>query len=395
MITSEGSAGPIVIDVGSSTIRAGFAGEARPALVEHCTVGRRGKDVIFPVSYETPINDLEIVPIWKPQDNSSKHPEIMSEESLFHILDSVTRDSRITPQSENVEELNSSNPVLISESSVQNIAYRQKVIQLLFEKLGARAAFVCKRSVLSAFSVGKTNAVVVSVGAAVSSVSCVVGGHASQHFYSTWNMAGNALDHEIMVKLRNQNPSINFLPRSFSSPSKCTKSFHDFAEQFHVSRMKESICRVSENRDIRVNVNSAAYELPDGTLVDCNKVAQSVPELLFSGNTKSIGSMVHEVIEKQRSSDESLAQTLLSSVVVCGGTSAMTGFTERVENDLSKQYQGSAHVKCFYGQSGFDRRHSAWIGGSIVASLGAFSGLWITKREYEENGIGIVGKKCP
>ena len=393
MITTEGSAGPIVVDIGSSTVRAGYAGEARPEVIESSCVGKHGKETLFPLSYETPSKAVEVVPIWKSHNPSTKYPELDHEDSLLEVLRAVTRDYRLSHNEEGILS-GDLGPVLISEPSVQNVAYRQKVIQVLFEKLGARAAFVCKRSVLSAFSVGKTNAVVVSVGSAVTSVSCVVGGHASQHFYSNWDVAGNALDHEIRDRLRNQNPSLNFLPRSFLTATGVTKSFHDHAERFHVSRMKENVCRVSENKEIRVNVNSAAYELPDGTLVDCNKVAQSVPELLFSGKTKSIGSMVHEVIEKQRSSDETLAQSLLGNVVVCGGTTAMSGFSERVQNDLSQLYHGSV-VKCHSGQSGFDKRHSAWIGGSIVASLGAFSNLWITKREYEENGIGIVGKKCP
>lgn len=393
MITTEGSAGPIVLDIGSSTIRAGYAGEAKPQVIEPSCIGKHEKDMLFPLSFETPSKSLNVVPIWKSHSSTAKYPELEHEESLLEVLRAITRDYR---SSQGEAELVSGElgPVLISEPSVQNVAYRQKVIQVLFEKLGARAAFVCKRSVLSAFSVGKTNAVVVSVGSGVTSVSCVVGGHASQHFYSNWEVAGNALDFEIRDRLRSQNPNLNFVPRSFLSTSGITKSFHDHAELFHVSRMKEHVCRVSENKEIRVNVNSAAYELPDGTLVDCNKVAQSVPELLFSGKTRSIGSMVHEVIEKQRSSDETLAQSLLGNVVICGGTTAMSGFSERVQNDLSQMYHGS-FVKCHSGQSGFDKRHSAWIGGSIVASLGAFSNLWITKREYEENGIGIVGKKCP
>jgi actin-related protein len=390
MITAEGARGPLVIDVGSSMIRAGFAGEAKPSLVEHCAVGKRANDNVFPLSFESAASEVDVVPIWKAQDSSAKYPEIVSEDSLFQALKAVARDEHTRYHSEASDITDQLGPVLISEPSVQNTAYRQKVIQLLFEKLGARAAFVCKRSVLSAFSVGKTNAIVVSVGSAVTSVSCVVGGHASQHFYSTWNVAGNALDHEIREKLRAQSPNLNFLPKSFLAAEKCSPSFRAAAENFHVARMKETVCRVAENRDIRVNVNSAAYELPDGTLVDCSKIAQSVPELLFSGKTKSIGSMVHEVVDKQRASDESLAQNLIANVVVCGGTTAMTGFAERVQNDLAK-----LSAKCVYGQSGADRHHSAWIGGSIVASLGAFSNLWITKREYEEHGIGIVGKKCP
>ena len=395
MITSEGSTGPIVVDIGSSTVRAGFAGTARPSLVENCIVGHREKDKIFPVSLEKPICHLDVSPIWKSSDNNSKSHDMVNDEALLDMLRAVVSDSHTGCKSEGGDGSSYGfNPILVSEPSVQNISYRQKVIQLAFEKLGARAAFVCKRSVLSAFSVGKTNAIVVSSGAGVTSVSCVVGGHASQHFYSNWNVAGNALDAEITEKLRAQNPNLNFLPKSFASSKGLTKSFKEHAERFHINRMKEDVCRVAENKDIRVNVNSAAYELPDGTLVDCNKVAQAVPEMLFSHKGKNIGSMVREVIEKQRSSDEGLAQSLLGSVVVCGGTSAMTGFTERIQNDLSQMHQGSV-VKCFSGQSNEDKRHSAWIGGSIVGSLGAFGNLWITKREYEEHGVGIVGKKCP
>jgi actin-related protein len=362
--------------------------------VEHALIGRKEKDISFPLSFERPTSAMEVVPIWKPYGPSSKFPELHNEDSLLSILGSALRDPHTGFRADVEDSSAALSPVLISEPSVQNIAYRQKVIQLLFEKLGAKAAFVCKRSVLSAFSVGKTNAVVVSVGAAVTSVSCVVGGHASQHFYSSSNVAGNALDHEIRERLRAQSASLNFLPRSFQSTPGVTKSYHDHAENFHIARMKESVCRVAENKDLRVNVNSAAYELPDGTLVDCNKVAQAVPELLFSDKRKNLSSMVKDVISKQQSSDQSLAQSLLGSVVICGGTSAMTGFTERVQSDLTQTFAGSA-VKCFSAQTGVDRQHSAWVGGSIVASLGAFGNLWITKREYEENGVGIVGKKCP
>ena len=384
MITTEGSAGPIVIDVGTSNIRAGFAGAAAPSLFEACMVGYQEKDRVFPVSLEKPASKMEVVPLWKSAGPTSKSFELSSDEALLDTLKAAVHDSH-TGVKPNMDESASYglNPILVSEPSVQNIAYRQKVIQLLFEKMGARAAFV-----------GKTNAMVVSCGSGVTSVSCVVGGHASQHFYSNWNAAGSFLDGEFRDRLKAQNANLNFLPKSFQTGSDVTKSFRTAAEHFHVQRMKEDICRVAENKDIRVNLNSAAYELPDGTLVDCNKVAQSVPELLFSGKGTNIGSMVSDVIDKQRSSDESLAQSLLSSVVVCGGTTAMTGFTERVQNDLTQLYQGSV-VKCFSGASGPEKQHSAWIGGSIVASLGAFGNLWITKREYEEHGVGIVGKKCP
>jgi actin-related protein len=33
-----------------------------------------------------------------------------------------------------------------------------------------------------------------------------------------------------------------------------------------------------------------------------------------------------------------------------------------------------------------ERRYGAWIGGSIVGSLGSFQQLWVSKNEYEETG---------
>ena len=42
-----------------------------------------------------------------------------------------------------------------------------------------------------------------------------------------------------------------------------------------------------------------------------------------------------------------------------------------------------------------ERRFGSWIGGSILASLGSFQQMWISKHEYEENGKSQVDRKCP
>ena len=42
-----------------------------------------------------------------------------------------------------------------------------------------------------------------------------------------------------------------------------------------------------------------------------------------------------------------------------------------------------------------ERRYSAWIGGSILASLGTFQQMWMSKAEYQEYGAGGIHKKAP
>ena len=42
-----------------------------------------------------------------------------------------------------------------------------------------------------------------------------------------------------------------------------------------------------------------------------------------------------------------------------------------------------------------ERRFSVWIGGSILASLGSFQQMWMSKAEYQEHGAGLINKKAP
>jgi actin-related protein len=42
-----------------------------------------------------------------------------------------------------------------------------------------------------------------------------------------------------------------------------------------------------------------------------------------------------------------------------------------------------------------ERALCPWLGGSIVASLGSFHEVWITRQEYQEFGPSIVDRKCP
>jgi len=41
-----------------------------------------------------------------------------------------------------------------------------------------------------------------------------------------------------------------------------------------------------------------------------------------------------------------------------------------------------------------ERKYSVWLGGSILASLGTFQTMWITKGEYDESGPNIIHRKC-
>lgn len=40
-----------------------------------------------------------------------------------------------------------------------------------------------------------------------------------------------------------------------------------------------------------------------------------------------------------------------------------------------------------------EKNSSTWLGGSILASLGVFQPVWISKLEYDEYGPSIINRK--
>lgn len=42
-----------------------------------------------------------------------------------------------------------------------------------------------------------------------------------------------------------------------------------------------------------------------------------------------------------------------------------------------------------------ERKHGAWLGGSILGSLGSFHELYVSKAEWEEQGASALERKCP
>ncbi len=63
------------------------------------------------------------------------------------------------------------------------------------------------------------------------------------------------------------------------------------------------------------------------------------------------------------------------------------GIADRMQKELTKLLPGDMKVKVVAPP---ERKYTAWIGGSILASLSTFQNLWCSKQEYDESGPGIV-----
>ena len=93
--------------------------------------------------------------------------------------------------------------------------------------------------------------------------------------------------------------------------------------------------------------------------------------------------------------DIDLRPSLYSGVIVTGGSSLLNGFIDRLNRDLTNRTPPNMRFKLISATGSTERRFGSWIGGSILASLGSFQQMWISKQEYEESGKSQVDRKCP
>ena len=98
--------------------------------------------------------------------------------------------------------------------------------------------------------------------------------------------------------------------------------------------------------------------------------------------------MIATCIEK---SNCELREQLCSTIKLTGGNLSIKGLNEimhTIIKNLLPKYHNKIKIK-----PNPNSTISCWIGGNIVANLGIFKDLLITKKNWEENGNDIIHKQ--
>ena len=180
--------------------------------------------------------------------------------------------------------------------------------------------------------------------------------------------------------------------------------------------IKHSVCRVSEtpfSPDDNTNLPTVAYELPDGQEIQVGAARFTVPEIMFNpsllsefgdveataraqgGAAAQLQALPAVVAECIGQCDVDVRRDLYSGVVLTGGTSLFASLRDRLEREMTETAPAMMKVKVAAATNSVERRYSTWIGGSILASLGTFQQMWMSKEEYKELGAGLIHKKAP
>ncbi|KAF9335007.1 actin [Podila minutissima] len=264
-------------------------------------------------------------------------------------------------------------PVLMTETALNRPSKRERTTELFFENFGVPAFYLEKQAVLSLYSTGLIVGLVVESGGVTHIVSIFYGNVATAGVKQSSLAGGTVAEH-------------------FTS-SLGTLGLPRVAMGWHaICDIKERLCVVADSFQSALAQDSDAkdYELPDGIIFSFGSVRFQAPEVLFSPHLHGLEREgIHQTIDSVIGGFEDLGQALLcQSVVLVGGCSLLPGLASRLEFELERL---GTSIETVVRP---DRKHAAWVGGSLLTASPDFEKRWITKAEYEESGAGIVRIRC-
>lgn len=417
----------IVIDIGSSSLRAGYAGDDTPKAVIPTTYGylpaEGNQDIAMAEGTAPP---KKFSKLFLGQNGPSLWRERMEvdnpiQEGLIHDFDpisplinhAVTDVLRCDP---------SEHLALVTEPAWNTPENRERMAEIMFEEFQSPAFYIANTGVLNAFAAGKGSALVVDVGHTMASVVPVVDGFVLRKGITKSPLPKfvRAHAHHMLVSAFPSRPSIqllshqliaNKLPVPPNAPPQftlredrvpsTTQSWNAWCEERETEEWIQSVCKVLDqgwNDQIAMQQPPKQYEFPTGYNGYFGSERLAISEEFFFHNSNLVASntnlpktMPHLISESLRNCDADLREVLLSNVVLTGGTSMFSGFADRLGTELVRNF---THPKIYAPGNPIERRYGGWLGGSILASLGTFHQLWISKEEWMEHGKPIVAQRC-
>lgn len=344
----------LIVDVGADSCRLGCAGEDVP----RCVLQASSMPDERPwLSY----NDSGIA--------------VFDADALAAVLETS---NNVVARRQPLQESDSPLSVLVSEPVLRRRSARALVGEVLFERLQAPSVAFCNTAALSACAFGVLDAMVVDVGAGLSFAAPVVDGWTRAQQMRAEPFAGRALDLALQDALRQQ--GVELSKSSIWAPQRLAQD------------LKEAVCFCSHRPLAKMDKAEPFFHtLPDGQKLDAAAFSRAVPEKLLMGCGNPGGTFLGLPTLFDESAALCKQQGLphLNDVLLVGGSSLFVNLKSRFESALSSAPRSRAGR--FQVHSSRERRHAAWLGGSVLACTGCAE--WFLREAYQEHGASFLEER--
>lgn len=267
----------------------------------------------------------------------------------------------------------SNHPLLMTDISPLND--KLKMTDEVFDNLGVPALYLGSQSSLSLYSSGLLTGIDINCGHYSTSVVPIFDGYELTHARTILPIGGKDLSEYLssILNLRGYYYDC-FIPRY----------------RHKIEEIKEKYCFVTlDYEKILKESFTVQYSTTNACKFRPGIESFIVPEALFKPQPVCLDSVgiVELLTTSILNADVDLRPLLCSNVVLSGGSSSFPGFAERIIKDIGPNFSVDVY-------SPPEKLHSAWMGGSMLASSGCMNQKWILKEEYDEHGSNIALRKC-
>lgn len=356
----------IVIDNGSGSIKAGFAGEFDPRVVLPTIIGRPGNLGLMVGSGQKNIyvgDEMQRNRNFLALNCPIQHGIITNWDDMEEIWNYIFNyDLLVLPEN---------HPVLMTEALFNPKQNREKITEIMFEKFKSPSMYLGIQGVLALYASKRVTGIVLDCGYDVTQVVPVYEGYSLPRSIVCFDMAGRKLN-EYMMKLLNRR-GYELTPEA-------------------VNQVKEKLCFITSDFENEKR-QEVSHKLPDGQEITIDRECFHCPEALFRPSTigmepEGMQDFINKSVLK---CDEEFHRVFYGNLVLTGGTTMIRGFTERLRKEITILAPSNIGINIV---APWERRHTVWIGGSVLGSISTFSQMSISKKEFDEFGAGLINQKC-
>lgn len=364
-----------IVDFGSGWTKTDYSGEETPKFVFRSVLAKPKYKKILASAPENSIVSPETEKMGLYRITPCiKRGIFQTEEDMRSMISKIYSDLGIS----NAKEV----PLLFSEPLFAPKSQKRRLMKVCFESYESQSILFANQCSLALFAFGKTDGIVLESGDGLTQVASIFNGSKIDDACHRVSLGGSDVSALLKTLL-----------------AKNDISLHPSSEAFVLNDIKIRLCNVpkcpneylqsDQNLSVEPHSCQPEYTLPDGQIIKLSAKQTMCGEVLFTPTVGHLeGSGISELFKQTlQGLDLEIKNHLIKHLHVSGGNTQIKGFDDRLLSELAKDCDYSIKRKLVVGN--VDRGMNVWQGGSVLTSLSSIGKMWITAKDYEENGDRI------